>query len=167
MDKERYAQPSSSLKILWTWLSIKFSFDFYVFIDNFNCYKNIHTLAGIYLMCLKEHPRPNLKVFQYCLQRQSFTKCLRQNLVFMWNSAQREKFNFCFSGEFYWQNFHFLRRTHNKYLNIQISKTLLDFRVKLIFGMKWNCLYGVTEKFLDLKIMKFSFGQIKATKPKN
>ena len=32
------------------------------------------------------------------------TKYLRQTLVFMWNSALREKFNFCFSGVFcyYW-----------------------------------------------------------------
>ena len=27
---------------------------------------------------------------------QSFTKCLRQTLVFMWNKEKRESFNFCF-----------------------------------------------------------------------
>ena len=34
---------------------------------------------------------------------------LRQTLVFMWSSALRENFSFCFSGEFYkcWQSFHF------------------------------------------------------------
>ena len=32
---------------------------------------------------------------------QSFTKYLRQTLIFMWNSALRGEFNFCFSGEFY------------------------------------------------------------------
>ena len=31
---------------------------------------------------------------------QPFTKCSRQTLVFMWNSALRENFNFCFSGFF-------------------------------------------------------------------
>ena len=30
-----------------------------------------------------------------CFQKQSFTKYLRLTLVFMWNSALREKFNFC------------------------------------------------------------------------
>ena len=34
-------------------------------------------------------------------QRQSFTKYLGHTLVFMWNSALRGKFNFCFSGDFY------------------------------------------------------------------
>ena len=32
---------------------------------------------------------------------QSFTKYLRQTLVFMLNSALQEKFSFCFSGDFY------------------------------------------------------------------
>ena len=33
-------------------------------------------------------------------------KILRQTLAFMWNRALREKFNFCFLGDFYyyWQN---------------------------------------------------------------
>ena len=33
-----------------------------------------------------------------CFQRQSFTKYLKQILVFRWNSALREEFNFFFSG---------------------------------------------------------------------
>ena len=37
---------------------------------------------------------------QLCFQRQSFKEYLRQTLVFMWNSALREKFNFYFSGVF-------------------------------------------------------------------
>ena len=32
---------------------------------------------------------------------QSFTKYLRLTLVFMWNSALREKFKFCFSRAFW------------------------------------------------------------------
>ena len=40
------------------------------------------------------------KVFFSCPNLQSFTKHLKQNLVFMWNSALRKKFNFCFSGDF-------------------------------------------------------------------
>ena len=35
-----------------------------------------------------------------CFQRQSFTKYLRQTLVFMRNNALREKFNFCFQEIF-------------------------------------------------------------------
>ena len=34
------------------------------------------------------------------LQSQSFTKYVRLNLVLMWNSAPREKINFCFSEFF-------------------------------------------------------------------
>ena len=46
-------------------------------------------------------------------QWQSFTKYLRQTLVFMWNSAVPKICNFCFSWEFYyyWHNFRFRRRT--------------------------------------------------------
>ena len=35
-----------------------------------------------------------------CFQRQAFTKYLKVTLVFMRNSALREKFNFCFSRFF-------------------------------------------------------------------
>ena len=35
-----------------------------------------------------------------CFQRQPFAKCLRQTLVFLWNSALREKFNFYFPAVF-------------------------------------------------------------------
>ena len=38
--------------------------------------------------------------FKNSLQLQSFTECLRLALVFVWNSALREKFNFCFSRVF-------------------------------------------------------------------
>ena len=36
-----------------------------------------------------------------CFQRQSFTKCFRQTLVFMWNSTLWEKLNFCFLEDFH------------------------------------------------------------------
>ena len=44
---------------------------------------------------------------------QSFTKCLRQTLVFLWNRTQREKFNFYFPGVFgyYWNKFYFGKKT--------------------------------------------------------
>ena len=44
---------------------------------------------------------------------QSFTKCLRQTLVLLWNRTQREKFNFYFSGVFgyYWKKFYFGKKT--------------------------------------------------------
>ena len=35
----QFAQPSKNLKMLWTWWSAKFSFTFYVFINNFHCKK--------------------------------------------------------------------------------------------------------------------------------
>ena len=35
------------------------------------------------------------------IKLQSFTKYLRQTLVFIWNSALQEKFNFSFGGDFY------------------------------------------------------------------
>ena len=34
---------------------------------------------------------------------QSWTNCMRQTLVFMWNSAIRENFNFYFSAVFFWR----------------------------------------------------------------
>ena len=45
----------------------------------------------------------------------SLTKYLRQTLVFAWNSALREKFNFFFWGDSYkcWQSFHCRRRTEH------------------------------------------------------
>ena len=63
-----------------------------------------------------------------CFQRQSLTKYLRQTLVFMWNSAIREKFNFYFSGDFckYWQKFHFGRR------NKHYAWIVLSFEIFLI-----------------------------------
>ena len=44
---------------------------------------------------------------------QSWPKYMRQTLVFVWNSALWEKFNFNFWTAFclYWQNFHFGRKT--------------------------------------------------------
>ena len=45
--------------------------------------------------------------------QRSWTKYLRQTLVFMWNSALWEKLNFHFQGVlwWYWQNIHFGRKT--------------------------------------------------------
>ena len=40
-------------------------------------------------------------LFDFFIKLQSFTKYLRQTPVFMWNSALREKCNFCFSADFY------------------------------------------------------------------
>ena len=43
---------------------------------------------------------------------QSFTKYFRPIVVSKWNSALPQKFNFCFSKDFYWyqQNSHFGRK---------------------------------------------------------
>ena len=54
---------------------------------------------------------------QICYNRhqwlQSLRECLKRSLVFMWNSAMREGFNFYFSVVFgeYWKNFHFGTKT--------------------------------------------------------
>ena len=42
-----------------------------------------------------------LSKFDFLELLQLFTKYLRQILIFMWNSALREKLNFYFAGEFY------------------------------------------------------------------
>ena len=49
----------------------------------------------------------------YCFQRQSWPKYMRQTLVSVWNRALREKFTFNFWKVFrlYWQTFHFRRKT--------------------------------------------------------
>ena len=128
--KQKFAQPSKSLKILWiwTWLSVKPSFAFYVFISSFNYWKPSYLGWNLLnLIFLKRSPRPNLafntkfdsqwndqqssyherqtlSLFYKLValfQRQSLTKCLRQTLVFMCKSALREKFNFYFSGDFH------------------------------------------------------------------
>ena len=51
----------------------------------------------------------NCYVYFNCLLLQPWTKYLRETLVFMWNSAKLEKFNFYFSAVFwlYWHKFHF------------------------------------------------------------
>ena len=47
--------------------------------------------------------------FSVFCRLQSFTGCLGQALVFVWGSALRGGFNFCFPGDFYrcWRNSHF------------------------------------------------------------
>ena len=60
-----------------------------------------------------------------CLQRQPFTKCLRQTLFFMWNRALREKFNFFFLSSFL--------LILAKYLFCEKNLALWNFRIFLIF----------------------------------
>ena len=50
---------------------------------------------------------------KYCFQTQSWPKFMRQTLVLVWNSSQQKKFTFKFWTDFrfYWQNFHFERKT--------------------------------------------------------
>ena len=43
----------------------------------------------------------NCYIYFNCLLLQPWAKYLRQNLVFMWNSAKREKFDFNFSAVFW------------------------------------------------------------------
>ena len=65
--------------------------------------------------------KSKLLVYAEIWYLQSFTKYSRQTLVFMWNSALREKFNFSFLRNFYyhWQNSHLAIGN--------ISMKLLDF----------------------------------------
>ena len=59
----------------------------------------------------------------------SFTKYLRKTLSVMWNSTLQEKFNYWFSGDFYWcwQNFHFGRRTEHRAIILRGSEVFLIF----------------------------------------
>ena len=59
-----------SICLLWTWNAFILGLTF-----------NIHVIAGIFDL-------------------QSFTRCLRLTLIFVWNSALRKKFNFYFSRFF-------------------------------------------------------------------
>ena len=65
----------------------------------------------LFINCISKSLNKNL--VHALIYLQSFTKYLRQIIVFMWNSALRENFNFCFSEDFYcyWLNFHFGKRT--------------------------------------------------------
>ena len=47
---------------------------------------------------------------------QSFKRYLRRTLVFVWNSALREKATFCFSRDcyYYWQNFQMVKNGEKK-----------------------------------------------------
>ena len=60
--KGKSAQPSKSLKILWTWLSAKFFPAFYV-LSTASVVKNSHILAGIYFIFLKNVLDQAWKVF--------------------------------------------------------------------------------------------------------
>ena len=51
--------------------------------------KNKHTVLWLHIFIVDKY-----------LKQQSFTKCLRLILVFIWNNALREKFTFCFSTLF-------------------------------------------------------------------
>ena len=59
---------------------------------------------GIRQWCAGRRNKKICLIFSYTNQTQlleSWTKYLRQTLIFMWNSALRKEFNFYFSGVFY------------------------------------------------------------------
>ena len=53
--------------------------------------------GGIFLKLAATGLKPSISMSEH---PQSFKKHLRPTLVFMWNSALRQKFNFCFSVRF-------------------------------------------------------------------
>ena len=63
-----------------------------------NIVKNLRVRKSVNQM--KFERAPGELEAKNCLWRQPFTKYLRQTLVFMWNSALREKFNFFFAVDF-------------------------------------------------------------------
>ena len=79
-----------------------------------------------------------------CFQRQSFTEYLRQTLVFVWNSTLQEEFHFYFPGHFcyYWQNFHFRRRTKHQAIILWSfnSEVVRHHMRQLVSSVKWICL---------------------------
>ena len=62
-------------------------------------------------------------------QRQPWTKCLRKTLVFIWNSALRDNFNFYFSEAFCWyqQNSSFGSRTGHYVMILRCFEIFLIF----------------------------------------
>ena len=66
------------------------------------CWKNIIFGIKVVIVLKKKLTVMWLRRFivDKYLKQQSFTKCLRLTLVFMWNNALREKFTFCFSTVF-------------------------------------------------------------------
>ena len=64
-----------------------------------------------------------------CFQRQSWTKCLRQTLVFIWNRALRQNFDLYFLAVFryYQQNFYFGKKTGREVVNLWSLEIFLMF----------------------------------------
>ena len=65
----------------------------------------------------------------YIILQQSWPKYMRQTLVLVWDSALREKFKFNFSTVFcwYWQNFHFGRKTRHEAIILWRFEIMLSF----------------------------------------
>ena len=91
--KGKFGQISKSLKILWPSLSSKFYFTFCVFIDYVNNY--VKTVKGLTVIKIIK-----IIMFEGAWSKsdpKSWTKYVRQNLAFMWNSTLPQKRNFHFS----------------------------------------------------------------------
>ena len=79
-----------------------------IFVDNM---KNLKMISSINLGISSS--RFTCERFKLISQLQSWPKYMRQTLLLVWNSALREDFSFNFWTvfRFYWQNFHFGRKT--------------------------------------------------------
>ena len=89
-----------SVNLLWS--KTIFSFFFYnlvALILRWNCVKRLIVTKIVQKINFDED-LSELEA-KHCFQRQSLTKFRMRNLVFMWNSAVRKKFNFYFSAVSY------------------------------------------------------------------
>ena len=88
-----------------------------------NCVKCLIVIQFVKKFMFKRFEAKNF------FQRQPWTKYFRKNLVFMWNSALPNKFNFYFSAVFclYPQMFPFGRKTGNYLIILWRFQTFLIF----------------------------------------
>ena len=109
--------------------------------------QNIAVLVNISFTCWKtiffHNTRRFSHNFSYSSKIQSFTRYLRLTLVFVWNRALQEKFNFC-----YWRVFSFgkeiftcLWRKVNELVSGYLLATIYQKdRISHIFGSQLNIL---------------------------
>ena len=96
---------------------------FHAFKKAFSCQKLSQTWEGAFKDLFGKLQKMNI------LRLQSFTKYLRQTLVFMWNNKIRESFNFHFSAVLcqYQQNFCFGRKNGHQIIILWSFEILLVF----------------------------------------
>ena len=109
-----------------------------------NCVKNLR---------VTKTPKPSIKfegtwgnvVTKICFQRQSWTKYLRQTLVFIWNTTQQDEFNYYFLWVFFWY-----------WQNLGLSKCY-SFSFKLTFSLQFFCVFFLLDSFYNFCFICFWF----------